>query len=420
MPPTSAARWSTRSGFESANRRSTSSDHGQVVVTPPRDERLHACGPETLDHVRAEKAAAPCDQDVHGGPVYGNGLPAPCDLAHRVEPRAADVLPAVQRPCVAASLAADRLRERARAGRKSSIAAYSSASRYQSPPADRRDWPTSTGETAFASVGRPCVQASSCDEGEALVGRRAGRRPPRRSARRAWPARARSRADEATSRSGSGSDAAAEQHEVDAVGLASAVARDAPRRGRGRPWTRPGRRRRARRGARAGDSSTNRAGSARVELVDADSDESRAARPSTPKRARELVLLRRAEEQQAGSGEHPSKTRRRSGGSSCTVGTSSERSATCGSASTSWRRGRSRTRRRRSASPSLARCSSELRRVRALRANPLPAERESSGLRTRRRKPARTSPGRAARDGKRTTRTPFTSVSPGRVVVRPA
>src|SRR5207237_10734871 len=42
-------------------------------------------------------------------------------------------------------------------------AADSSALSYQSPPPARRDWPTRTGETAFASVGRPCDQASSCE-----------------------------------------------------------------------------------------------------------------------------------------------------------------------------------------------------------------------------------------------------------------
>ncbi len=55
---------------------------------------------------------------------------------------------------------------------RSSMAAYSSPSRYQRPPPERRDWPTSTGEAAFARVGRPCAPGLELHQRQALVGRR--------------------------------------------------------------------------------------------------------------------------------------------------------------------------------------------------------------------------------------------------------
>ena len=65
MPPTSAARWKTRSGRASAKSRSVSSESRQVEVALPRGEDVVPLRLEPLDEMRAEKASAAGDEGLH-------------------------------------------------------------------------------------------------------------------------------------------------------------------------------------------------------------------------------------------------------------------------------------------------------------------------------------------------------------------
>ena len=155
--------------------------------------------------------------------MYGNGCRLPATSRMASSQSVADVIPAEQRPCVATSLSADRLGKGRRAGQGVEHRDVLVAASVPEPACGRRELPTRTGETAFASVGgrasRPSIWASerlSYGDGQTTSVGACERVVLRLLGNEAEPVQPRL--------GGKRQRAAAHEHEVEPVGMARAVA----------------------------------------------------------------------------------------------------------------------------------------------------------------------------------------------------